>query len=69
VQGRETVTTPAGTFRTIRVEPRSENEGLIGKGKNLVLWLTDDEKKMPVQIRSKLKVGTLVGKLKAIEKE
>jgi hypothetical protein len=34
-----------------------------------VLWLTDDEKKTPVQLRSKLKVGTLVGKLKAIERE
>jgi hypothetical protein len=69
VQGRETITTPAGTFKTIRVEPKSENGGLIGKGSNLVLWLTDDERKMPVQIKSKLKVGTLMGKLKAIEKE
>lgn len=69
VQGRETVATPAGTFQTIRVEPKSSGEGgLIGKGKNLVLWLTDDEKKIPVQLRSKLKVGTLVGKLKSIEK-
>ena len=68
VMGRETVTTPAGTFRTIRIEPRSPNEGLIGKGKNLVLWLTDDERKMPVQLRSKLKVGTLLGKLRAVEK-
>lgn len=69
VQGRETVSTPAGTFRTIRVEPKSEGEGgLIGKGKNLVLWLTDDDRKMPVQIRSKLKVGTLIGKLRAVEK-
>jgi hypothetical protein len=69
VQGRETITTPAGTFRTIRVEPKSSGEGgLIGKGKNLVIWLTDDERKMPVQLRSKLKVGTLVGKLRAVEK-
>lgn len=68
VLGRETVTTPAGTFRTIRVEPRSPSEGLIGKGKNLVLWLTDDERKMPVQLKSKLKVGTLLGKLRAVEK-
>ena len=68
VMGRETVKTPAGTFRTIRVEPRSPNEGLIGKGKNLTLWLTDDERKMPVQIKSKLKIGTLLGKLRAIEK-
>ena len=68
-QGRETVTTPAGVFRTIRVEPKSAGEGgLISKGQNLVLWLTDDERKMPVQLRSKLKVGTLVGKLKSLER-
>lgn len=69
VLGRETIKTPAGTFRTIRVEPRSPDEGLIGKGKNLVLWLTDDDRKMPVQLKSKLKVGTLVGKLRAVERE
>jgi uncharacterized protein DUF3108 len=68
VQGRETIKTPAGTFKTIRVEPRSESEGLIGKGRNLLLWLTDDSRKMPVQLKSKLKVGTLLGKLKAVEK-
>ena len=67
VMGRETISTPAGTFRAIRVEPRSPNEGLIGRGKSLVLWLTDDQKKIPVQLHSKLKIGTLVGKLKAIE--
>lgn len=67
-QGRETVTTPAGTFKTIRVEPQGP-EGLIGKGKSLTLWLTDDEKKMPVQLKSKLKVGTLMGKLKAVERD
>jgi hypothetical protein len=66
VQGRETINVPAGTFPTIRVEPKSTGSGLMGK--NLVLWLTDDARKIPVQIRSKLKVGTLVGKLKAIEK-
>jgi hypothetical protein len=66
IQGRETIVVPAGTFPTIRVEPKSSGSGLMGK--NLVLWLTDDARKIPVQIRSKLKVGTLVGKLKTIEK-
>ena len=65
-QGRETVVVPAGTFQTIRVEPKSAGSGLMGK--NLVLWLTDDARKIPVQLRSKLKVGTLVGKLKTIER-
>lgn len=67
VQGRERIVTPAGSFSTIRVEPKSSGGSLIGKGKNLVLWLTDDERRIPVQIRSKLKVGTLIGRLKAIE--
>ena len=67
IRGRETITTPAGTFKTIRVEPQGP-EGLIGKGKTLTLWLTDDERKIPVQIKSKLKVGTLTGKLKAVER-
>lgn len=68
IQGRETLTTPAGTFRTIRLEPMSPGENLIGKGKNLILWVTDDERKLPVQIKSRLSVGTLVGKLKTIER-
>jgi Protein of unknown function (DUF3108) len=67
-QGRQVVKTPAGTFRTIRVEPKSPGENLIAKGRNLVLWLTDDERHLPVQIRSSLAFGSLVGKLKSIEK-
>jgi hypothetical protein len=66
VQAREVVHTPAGDFQTIRVEPKSDGTHLLGK--NLVLWLTDDERRMPVQLKSKLKVGTLVGKLKSIER-
>ena len=68
VQAHEKVQTPAGTFDTIRVEPRSTGQSLIGKGKNLILWLTDDARKIPVQIKSKLKVGTLIGKLKSVER-
>lgn len=68
IQGREMVTTPAGTFRTIRLEPKSPGESLIGKGRNLILWVTDDERKLPVQLKTRLSVGTLVGKLKAIER-
>lgn len=66
VQAHEGIVTPAGVFQTIRVEPKSEGAHLLGK--NLVLWLTDDDRRMPVQLKSKLKVGTLVGKLKSIEK-
>lgn len=66
IQARETISVPAGRFQTIRVEPRSTGSSLVGK--NLILWLTDDARKIPVQLRSKLKVGNLVGRLKAIER-
>jgi uncharacterized protein DUF3108 len=66
VQAHEGIVTPAGVFQTVRVEPKSEGTHLLGK--NLVLWLTDDDRRIPVQLKSKLKVGTLVGKLKSIEK-
>jgi hypothetical protein len=65
IQARETIVVPAGRFQTVRVEPKSSGSSLVGK--NLILWLTDDARKIPVQLRSKLKVGTLVGKLKSIE--
>ena len=65
VQGKETIVVPAGKFQTIRVEPKSAGSSLVGK--NLILWLTDDARRIPVQLKSKLKVGTLVGKLKSIE--
>ena len=65
VQARETIEVPAGKFQTIRVEPKSAGSSLVGK--NLILWLTDDARKIPVQLRSKPKVGTLVGRLKSIE--
>jgi hypothetical protein len=71
VHGRETIKVPAGKFQTIRVEPTAadpDSEGLIGKGKNMILWLTDDARRMPVQIRSKLKTGTLVGRLEAFDR-
>lgn len=66
IEGHERITTPAGSFQTVRVEPKSTGSNLLGK--NLILWLTDDERKIPVQIRSKLKIGTLLGKLRAIER-
>lgn len=66
IRTRERILTPAGAFDTVRVEPKSDVANLLGK--NLVLWLTRDERKIPVQIKSKLKVGTLIGKLASIEK-
>jgi Protein of unknown function (DUF3108) len=67
IEGHERVKTPAGIFHTIRVEPRMENDSLFKSGENLRLWLTDDARRIPVMIRSKLKFGTLTARLSSGE--
>lgn len=67
VQGRETVKTPAGTFETVRVEPKSPAENLSRSGSGLILWLTNDQRRVPVKLKSKFKAGSLVAKLTSIE--
>ena len=58
VTRRETVTTPAGTFRTLVLQPDIKSGGLFGEGKSEV-WVTDDTARMVVQMKSDLPVGTL----------
>lgn len=60
-QEREDVTTPAGTFHTIRYEPNMMNGVVYGRKGRVFLWLTDDARKMPVQIRLRLAfpIGTV----------
>ncbi|HYM62981.1 MAG TPA: DUF3108 domain-containing protein [Thermoanaerobaculia bacterium] len=67
VTRRETVTTDAGTFKTVVVEPRMNGGGLFGDGnKRLVIWYSDDERRLPVRIRSDVKVGTITATLRAV---
>lgn len=65
VVGKESVRTPAGVFTAWKVHPKMK-EGLLRKEGDLWLWLTDDERKIPVVIRSKLNFGTLTARLLAL---
>lgn len=53
---KETVTTPAGTFRTIVISPEMiiDSEGLFYARGPLMIWLTDDNKKVPVMIEKRI---------------
>jgi hypothetical protein len=62
VEAREQVNVPAGTFQTVRVEAEPVTGFLKGKAKVWV-WFDADAEHAPVQIRSKLKWGTLLFKL------
>ena len=63
---KERVEVPAGTFDTIVVEPiLDETEGIFKQEGRIWIWVTDDEKKMPVILKSKITIGDIVAQLES----
>jgi hypothetical protein len=53
-QEREQVKTPAGTFNTIRYEVNVLNNVIYSRQGRVFVWLTDDDRRLPVQIRLRM---------------
>ena len=64
---REMLDTPFGRIRTIVVKPETKFEGVLQKKGDSFLWLTDDERHFLVRVEAKVKIGTVVGKLKTVD--
>ena len=62
---REIVETPLGRFKTVVIEPLLKSEGIFSRTGAMLIWLTDDERHIPILMKSKVKIGsittTLVG--------
>jgi len=56
---KERVKVPAGTFNCVVVEPILKASGIFKQKGSLTVWLTDDEIKMPVLMKSKVIVGSI----------
>jgi hypothetical protein len=56
---RERIHVPAGSFNTIKVKPLLKSEGLFRKIGDIHLWVTDDDRKLPVLMTSKAPIGTI----------
>ena len=54
---REEIKTPAGTYKTIRYEANLFNGQLYERKGKLDIWVTDDARRLPVQIRIRLAVS------------
>ena len=65
VIGRETVEVPAGKFSCWVVEPLLKSAGLFKQEGRLTIWLTDDARRMPVLMKSKVAVGSIVAELES----
>jgi hypothetical protein len=59
VERKERVTVPAGTFETVVVRPVIKTSGIFGEGGRAEVWFTDDSTRTLVQLKSKLKFGSL----------
>ncbi|HTR45599.1 MAG TPA: DUF3108 domain-containing protein [Thermodesulfovibrionales bacterium] len=63
VLGRERVGVPAGEFNTIVVKPLMKSEGIFYRKSELVIWLTDDERRIPVKVKTKARLGSVIAQL------
>ena len=56
---KERVKVPAGTFETIVVQPIIKTKGLFSEKGKAEVWLTDDDRRLLVQLKSSLPVGSI----------
>ena len=63
VLGLEARKTMFGRVKTIKVLPKMSFKGLYDKDGDTVFWLTDDVCRIPVEIDSKILIGSLVAEL------
>ncbi|MBX2976256.1 MAG: DUF3108 domain-containing protein [Ignavibacteriaceae bacterium] len=65
--GKERITVPAGTFDCVIVEPLVLEGGLFKSEGNIVIWLSDDNLKVPVKVKTKVVIGSIDAELTAFE--
>jgi uncharacterized protein DUF3108 len=63
VLGRETLDTILGRRETLIVEPLLKFEGVFQQKGRVIVWLTDDLERIPVRMKSEIKVGSFVSTL------
>jgi len=66
VAGKETVKTPAGTYTCKIIKPFRQGKSLLKNSGDMMIWFSDDEQCIPVQIQIKLKFGSMLLQLLSI---
>jgi len=66
VEDKETVETPIGNFPCLVVTPFREGKSLLKDEGDMQIWFSDNEFRMPVQIKIKLNYGTMTLKLRKV---
>ncbi len=56
---KERIRVPAGEFDAIVIQPIIKTSGIFSEGGSATLWLSDDSRRMVLQLKSKLSFGSL----------
>ncbi len=54
---------------TLVIRPRLQSEGVFKRSGDILIWLTDDERHLPVRMESKVRVGKVISNLIEIVEE
>ncbi|MRR52982.1 MAG: DUF3108 domain-containing protein [Deltaproteobacteria bacterium] len=60
---KEKIKTSLGTFSTIVIKPLMQSEGIIDRKGDMLIWLTDDSRLLPVKMKTKVKIGSVTATL------
>jgi hypothetical protein len=60
---REELETIVGTFKSIVIMPVLQTEGIFSKTGDLTIWLSDDERRIPLKMQSKIRIGSITASL------
>lgn len=70
VLGKERVRLPGGgEVEALIVKPDLKSEGLFQNKGDILIWLTDDENRIPVRVETKAPIGKVTAELKSVETE
>jgi uncharacterized protein DUF3108 len=60
---KERISTVMGEINTILINPMLKNEGMFERKGAIYIWLTDDDRRIPVKMKTKVAIGSITATL------
>lgn len=67
VLSRDTIDVPAGRFPTVVIKPTIKGRGVLAEASEPRMWLSDDERRIMVQLKTKFPFGVITFRLRSAE--
>ncbi len=67
VHKRETIKTDLGSFKTVKVEPVLDGDGIFNSSGRIFIWFTDDEMRIPVLMQCEIALGSIKAELTKVK--